>query len=71
MPYISASLGMHASGSFCRDKFWLSEVALPQAAVRVGLAQQDGDTVSLSQQHDAGVICALRRAEVIIFPCQY
>ncbi len=42
----------------------ISEVALQKLAVRVGLAQQNGDSASVSKQHDAGVICAARGAEV-------
>ncbi len=64
VPYISASLSMHGSGSLCGGQLRLSEVTLPQAALRVGLAQQDGNSVSLSNQHDAGAICALCDAQV-------
>ncbi len=42
----------------------VAKVALQKVAVRVGLAQQDGNNASLSKQHDAGIVCAVRGAEV-------
>lgn len=64
VPYISGSVSLQGSGTVTGNGVHVSELALQKVAVRVGLAQHDDDSASLSKQHDAGIICAVRGAEV-------
>lgn len=64
VPYISASLNLQGTLHLHGDQLHISGVSVPTAAVRLGIAQQDGDSTGLIRQQDAGILCALRGAEV-------